>query len=304
MKAAEDESTTEGQSIERGTVEYFYRNELGFSKKIKSNENKFIQDTRKNDNTCCVCWKENCCNQICINCPRRCHNCGNLNIQTIGNYEIDKLIHMSQFDENAKEWEIWRWIDYKLFVFYNSNQVALKKLKNSQQIVSEFLIQVLVNFYCRDRGLKITHSHSKGFIHRDLHPGNLMIIEVHDNLKFIRLGDLGLCRPVDLILSSETYGKIPFEEDLYDPELAIAILNGHPQCYVELMKKCWHNNPSERPKNLLKFSNADQESLDYFEDALRFLNADQEMQNEDSESLCNEITWSLTHLISKPLMQA
>ncbi|CAG8807804.1 2995_t:CDS:2, partial [Dentiscutata erythropus] len=74
---------------------------------------------------------------------------------TSGNYELDKIIHMSQLYENAKEWEIWRWIDYgkfkdieylakggfgsiwkagcidmpeELFGFYNSNQVALKKL--------------------------------------------------------------------------------------------------------------------------------------------------------------------------------
>ncbi|RHZ83519.1 hypothetical protein Glove_91g62 [Diversispora epigaea] len=226
-----------------------------------------------------------------------CHDCGNLNRYkniclncklieinylskwTSGNYEIDKIIHMSQLDENAKEWEIWRWIDYskfknieylaegvfsriwkaewkdmpeELFGFYNSDQVALKK----QQISFEFLKELTVNFHCRDRGLKTIHS--KGFIHRDLHPGNLMITEAHNDAKFIRLGDLGFCRPVNEILSSGTYGvlpyiapevmnnnkytqasdiysvgiimwvistgKIPFEEELYDPKLAIYFL--------------------------------------------------------------------------------
>ena len=68
------------------------------------------------------------------------------------------------------------------------------------------------------RGLKTIHS--KGFIHRDLHPGNLMITETHDNSKFIRLGDLGLCRPVNEILSSGTYGVLPY--------IAPEVLRGEP----------------------------------------------------------------------------
>ena len=88
---------------------------------------------------------------------------------TSGNSDVDKIIHMTQLDENANEWEIWRWIDYskfknieylaeggfgsiwkaewidmpeEIFEFYKSNQVALKKLKNSQEISSEFLKEV------------------------------------------------------------------------------------------------------------------------------------------------------------------
>ncbi|RHZ85624.1 hypothetical protein Glove_63g55 [Diversispora epigaea] len=409
----------------------------------EKNENKLMQDI------CCICWKDNDCNETCIKYYQnfsRCHDCGNLNIQknvcsncklievrylskwTSGNYEVDKIICMSQLDENAKEWEIWKWIDYskfknieylaeggfdsvwktewinmpeELFGFYNSNQVALKKLKNSQQISSEFLKELIVNFHCRDkyvvpilgitqdpktkeyalvlrymkdgnlknflqqnkalpwkerlwllnsfiRGLKTIHS--KGFIHRDLHPGNLMITETHDNLKFIRLGDLGLCRPVNEILSSGTYGvlpyiapevmninqytqasdiysvgiimwvistgKIPFEGELYDPELAIAIFNGYrpkvhkgtPQCYVELMEKCWHNNPTKRPSAETIYYTLDELVGDLIynlktENALAFLKADQEMQNIDSESLYNETIYSKTHLISQPLMK-
>ncbi|RHZ85633.1 hypothetical protein Glove_63g63 [Diversispora epigaea] len=163
--------------------------------------------------------------------------------------------------------------------------------------------------------------HSKGFIHRDLHPGNLMITEARKNLKFTRLGDLGLCRPVNEIVSSRTYGVLPYiapEEKyhLYDPELAIAIFNGDrpkiykgtPQCYVELMEKCWHNNPSERPSAETIYDISERWVLDLTynettENALMFLNADQEMQNIDSESLYNETAYSETHLISKPLMQ-
>ncbi|RHZ82065.1 hypothetical protein Glove_114g177 [Diversispora epigaea] len=329
---------------------------------------------------------------------------------------------MSQLDEYSKEWEIWRWIDYSKFKdieylakggfgsvwkaewidmpeesfgFYNSNQVALKKLKNSQQISSE----LIVNFHCRDKYVlpifgitqdpktkeyaivlrymkngnlieflqqnkkllwkewlwllnsfirELKTIHSKGFIHRDLHPGNLMITEAHNGSKFIRLGDLGLCRPVNEISSSGTYGvlpyiapevmnqnqytqasdiysvgiimwvistgKIPFEKELYDPELAVSIFNGHhpkihkgtPQYFVELMEKCWHNDSSERPSAEMIFNMVEEWIRDLnetLESSLMFLNADQEMQNVDSESLCSEITRSGSHPISKPLMK-
>ncbi|RHZ89624.1 hypothetical protein Glove_13g51 [Diversispora epigaea] len=252
--------------------------------------------------------------------------------------------------------------EYALVLRYMKDGNLLNFLQQNKSLPWKERLWLMNSFI---RGLKTIHS--KGFVHRDLHPGNLMITEAYDNLKFIRVGDLGLCRPVNLNLSSGVYGvlpyiapevmnknqysqasdiysvgiimwvistgKIPFEGELYDPELAIAIFNGYrpkihkgtPQCYVELMEKCWHNDPSERPsakkifyilenwiqylyhsdesEDILKFFNGDQEVLDYFENALTFLKADQEMQNIDSESLYNEITWSSTHLISKPLMQ-
>ncbi|RHZ67417.1 hypothetical protein Glove_301g18 [Diversispora epigaea] len=197
---------------------------------------------------------------------------------------------MTQSDEDANEWEIWRWIDYsklknieylaeggfgsiwkaewidmpeEVFEFYKSNQVALKKLKNSQEISSVFLKELTANFQCRDKyvlpilgltqdsmtkeyaivlrymkngnlkefldqnkllpwierlwllnsfisGLKVIHN--KGFVHRDIHPGNLMITEIHNNskYKFIRLGDLGLCRLANETSSSGAYGVLPY----------------------------------------------------------------------------------------------
>ena len=60
------------------------------------------------------------------------------------------------------------------------------------------------------RGLKVIHS--KGFVHHDLHPGNLMITEAYSDskYKFIRLGDLGLCRLANETSSSVTYGVLPY----------------------------------------------------------------------------------------------
>src|SRR6185369_7423561 len=58
----------------------------------------------------------------------------------------------------------------------------------------------------------LTVIHDKGLVHRDIHPGNLMITEIHNNpkYKFIRLGDLGLCRLANETSSSGAYGILPY----------------------------------------------------------------------------------------------
>ncbi|RHZ67787.1 hypothetical protein Glove_299g37 [Diversispora epigaea] len=287
---------------EQISIEYCHRNEIGISK---------IKNKLKH----------------------RCQNCENLNIKNniCSNYD------------NAKEWEIWRWINYskfkdikhlakggfgsiwkaewidmpeELFEFYKSNQVAFKKLKDSQEISPEFLKELIANFHCRDkyvlpildkricnslrymkngnlrdflkqnksllwierlwllnsfiRGLKVIHN--RGFIHRDLHPGNLMITEIGKSSKASRAyGILPYIAPevlnkyqytqasdiysVGIIMWIISTGKIPFALRAYDTELAADIFNGlrpkinrgTPQCYVELMEKCWHKNTAERP---------------------------------------------------------
>ncbi|RHZ76263.1 hypothetical protein Glove_199g161 [Diversispora epigaea] len=102
------------------------------------------------------------------------------------------------------KWTSAEWIDMpeEVFEFYKTNKIALKKLKNSQEISSEFLKELLNSFI---RGLKVIHS--KGFIHHGIHTGNLIITEIPNKskYKFIRLGDLGLCRLTNET-SSETYG--------------------------------------------------------------------------------------------------
>ncbi|RHZ44900.1 hypothetical protein Glove_707g76 [Diversispora epigaea] len=290
----------------------------------------------------------------------------------------------------------------EVFEFYKSNQVAVKKLKNSQEISSEFLEELTSNFQCRNkyvlsifgitqdsmtkeyaivlrymkngnlrdflnqnkslpwierlwllnsfiRGLKVIHD--KGFIHRDLHPGNLMITEsyINSKYKFIRLGDLGLCRLANET-SSEVYGvlpyigpevvikykcsqasdiysvgmimwiistrKIPFSNSAYDSKLAVDIFNGlrpkinknTPQCYVELMKKCWHKDPSERPSAEM-ISNISESWIDSLlydektEDSLMFLNAELKMQDENVEEDLSfvEITHPEVNITSKLL---
>ncbi|RHZ87195.1 hypothetical protein Glove_40g167 [Diversispora epigaea] len=382
-----------GDKYGQSSIEYFYRNEISH---VKKNKNKL-------ETKCINCENLNQLNNTCSDCKLI-----EIPKWTSGNYDVDKIIQMTQSDENSKQWEIWRWIDYsklknvkylaeggfgsiwkaewidvpeEVFEFYKSNQVVLKKLKNSQEISSEFLKELTANFQCRDkyvlpilgitqdsmtkeyaivlrymkngnlrdflnqnkslpwieriwllnsfiRGLKVIHS--KGFVHRDLHPGNLMITEAHSNskYKFIRIGDLGLCRLANETISSETYGvlpfiapevfdknlctkasdiysvgmimwiistgKKPFANRAYNAELVIDIFNGlrpkinksTPQCYMKLMEKCWHKDSSERPSAEMIYDISERwiEDLRYdeeTEDSLMFLNADQNIQDEN-----------------------
>ncbi|RHZ76555.1 hypothetical protein Glove_196g36 [Diversispora epigaea] len=404
-----------GEKFGQSSVEYFYRNEISYDKKNPSKlEHRFI----------------NCENLIQVN--NTCSDYELIEMQkwTSGNYDVDNIIQMTQSDENAHEWEIWRWIDYsklknieylaeggfgsiwkaewidmpeEVFEFYKSNQVALKKLKNSQEISSEFLKELTANFQCRDkyvlpilgitqdsmtkeyaivlrhmkngnlrdfleqnkslpwierlwllnsfiRGLKVIHS--KGFIHRDIHPGNLMITEIQNNskYKFIRLGDLGLCRLANETSSSGAYGvlpyiapevlnkyqysqasdiysvgiimwvistgKRPFSNRAYDSELTADIFNGlrpkidksTPQCYIELMEKCWLKDPSERPSAETIYDTSEKwiEDLLYDEksaDSLMFLNAEQKMHDlsEDEDLSSAETIHSEVYITSKLL---
>ncbi|RHZ83587.1 hypothetical protein Glove_91g45 [Diversispora epigaea] len=422
---------------------------LAIIKSSTSNLNS-IENLANNNFDCCICWQTNGCNEICKKYFQnfgRCHDCGNLYIRknicknckhielnyilkypsSFGDL-VDVMIQATHLDENAKEWEIWRWIDYskfenieylseggfgsvwkaewvdmpeEIFEFYNTNQVALKKLRNLQEINYEFFAEIIVNFYCRNKyvlpifavtqepttkeyaiilrymkhgnlrnflqqnkalpwieRLWLLHSfisgleviHNKGFIHHDLHPGNLMITEAHKNARFIRLGDLGLCRPanessslgafgvlpyiaperfdknqctqasdiysVGIIMWVISTGKIPFANRAYDSELLFHILNGQrpeinkntPQCYVELMKKCWHKEPSKRPNTEMIFNLLDEWIRNLngnikTKNSQMFLNADQEKYKEDFNSFPNETIHPEVTLISKPLPQ-
>ncbi|RHZ78862.1 hypothetical protein Glove_155g15 [Diversispora epigaea] len=264
-----------GEKFGQSSVEYFYRNEISY---VKKNKNRL-------GHRCINCENLNKINNQCSDCKLI-----EMPKWTSGNCDVDNIIQKTQSDENATEWEIWRWIGYSklknieylaeggfssiwkaewidmpegVFEFYKSNHVVLKKLKNLQEISSEFLKELTANFQCRNkyvlpilgitqdsmtkeyaivlrhmkngnlrdflyqnkslpwieriwlfnsfiRGLKVIHS--KGFIHRDIHPGNLMITEIHNNpkYKFVRLGDLGLCRLANETSSPGAYGVLPY----------------------------------------------------------------------------------------------
>ncbi|RIA95499.1 kinase-like domain-containing protein [Glomus cerebriforme] len=131
--------------------------------------------------------------------------------------------------------------------------------------------------------------HEKGFVHGDIHSGNILHV---NNRTYIV--DLGLARPADRPASDEngthgiiTYmapeilqgqprtqasdiyalgivlyeicsGKAPFHDKKYDGILQYQIWkglrpepeDGTPKCMISLMKLCWDDNPSKRPNSL------------------------------------------------------
>ncbi|GBC04843.1 hypothetical protein RclHR1_00590029 [Rhizophagus clarus] len=127
--------------------------------------------------------------------------------------------------------------------------------------------------------------HKENFIHRDLHSGNILLI----NGKW-HIGDFGLSRPANIASSNnEIYGVIPYvapeifnghtfskESDIYsfgmimweltsgckpfldcnhDIHLIYKIIDGirpeitndSPDCFCDLINKCWDPDPSKRP---------------------------------------------------------
>ncbi|GBC39844.2 kinase-like domain-containing protein [Rhizophagus irregularis DAOM 181602=DAOM 197198] len=98
-------------------------------------------------------------------------------------------------------------------------------------------------------GLKVIHKIN--FIHRDLHSGNILLFRnintIYDfRLKhnavhnFWKIGDFGLSQSEnDPSKNNEIYGII----DGKRPE----ITNDTPECFANLMKRCWDPDPSKRP---------------------------------------------------------
>ncbi|CAG8492362.1 10531_t:CDS:2 [Paraglomus occultum] len=133
-------------------------------------------------------------------------------------------------------------------------------------------------------GIRIIHD--KGYVHRDIHSGNVFI---KANLTAL-VGDLGLCRSADepfakakingilpyiapesligfgfskasdiyafgILMWELSTGTTPFSYRAYDDELSYDICNGTrpriqvgtPSRYMRLMQKCWAEDPEVRP---------------------------------------------------------
>ncbi|EXX62554.1 Cdc15p [Rhizophagus irregularis DAOM 197198w] len=100
--------------------------------------------------------------------------------------------------------------------------------------------------------------HDEGIIHRDLHPGNIL---VHRNT--IKVADFGLSKRIELaskqsrlgIIPYISSGQSPFSTKEYDIDLAIEILQGLRESpipdtsenYIKLYTDCWNNEPNSRP---------------------------------------------------------
>ncbi|RIB02359.1 kinase-like domain-containing protein [Gigaspora rosea] len=110
--------------------------------------------------------------------------------------------------------------------------------------------------------------HSQGLIHRDLHSGNIL----QDNLHSAYVADLGLSITTTKTLNAErrgVFGILPYiapevldgeqyttASDIYSFGIIMweilfenPIIENTPQCYINLMKKCWERDPIKRPSS-------------------------------------------------------
>ncbi|RHZ74584.1 hypothetical protein Glove_220g17 [Diversispora epigaea] len=164
--------------------------------------------------------------------------------------------------------------DLHHFIHKNFEEFTWKKKTN-------YLINII-------EGIKKIHD--KKILHRDLHSGNILVMNEH---YFPIISDLGFSQPanIDSNLSREsqicgiipymapelfkyqpysyasdiyslgmimwelTSGYRPFHDQEHGPKLILDILDGKrpeitedtPECWANLMKRCWHPDPSQRP---------------------------------------------------------
>ncbi|RGB40248.1 kinase-like domain-containing protein [Rhizophagus diaphanus] len=131
-----------------------------------------------------------------------------------------------------------------------ANQGTLRE--NLTRIVKNNWNQKLYMLYQIISGLNKIHE--ENLIHCNFHDGN--ILNHNDNKIYI--SGLGLCKPVKSGLEKyDIYGVIPFmaPEVLRGKSYTPAngerpeIIENTPQCYVDLMKRCWNEDPLKRPSS-------------------------------------------------------
>src|ERR1043165_204486 len=160
--------------------------------------------------------------------------------------------------------------------------------KNLQNIIKDKWIIKLRKLYYIIKGLD--NIHQQKLVHCDFHHGNILlkniILVISDlglckpieNFKSFKKDDIyGVLpfvapevlrgKPYDLasdiysfsmIMWEFTSGIPPFNNRAHDLQLSISICKGErpeiientPQCYTELMKKCWDEDPLKRPSAL------------------------------------------------------
>jgi serine/threonine protein kinase len=100
-----------------------------------------------------------------------------------------------------------------------------------------------------------------------------------------------------MIMWEFTSGIPPFNNKAHDLQLSLDIcrgerpniIQGTPQCYIDLMKKCWNDDPLKRPSS--------EEVINIFEKWI-ILPSEKEIEDIDKESKCN-----VMEFINAPIKQ-
>ncbi|RIB05238.1 kinase-like domain-containing protein [Gigaspora rosea] len=172
--------------------------------------------------------------------------------------------------------------EFMLILFYhNSKDLGSKLSDDPEALTWKNKLSIL-----RRTSETLSQIHEKGFAHKDLHPGNILL---HDNLNDCYVGDFGFTGPAEENSTDKIVGVIPYmapevlkyglysdKSDIYalgmimwelitgfrpfgnvayDLALIIRILEGErppiipgvPEEYTQLIIKCWDSDPSKRP---------------------------------------------------------
>jgi serine/threonine protein kinase len=155
--------------------------------------------------------------------------------------------------------------------------------KNLTKIIENDWKQKLFMLYKIIYGLKVMHEEK--LIHHDFHDGNILkndndvyisdlglckplnsVLKQHDIYGVIPFMAPEVLRGKPYTSASDIYsfsmimweftsGVSPFNDRAHDLQLSLSICKGErpeiientPQCYVDLMKKCWNKDPLKRP---------------------------------------------------------
>src|SRR5688572_11333425 len=160
--------------------------------------------------------------------------------------------------------------------------------KNLSDIVKDKWLLKLINLYTVASGLNVIHQQK--MVHCDFHHGNILKAgskfilsigdlglckpieslskenDIHGVLPFVAPEVLRgkLYTPASdiysfsMIMWEFTSGISPFNDKAHDFQLALSICKGErpeiikntPQCYIDLMEKCWNKDPLKRPNAL------------------------------------------------------
>src|SRR4051794_34037908 len=92
--------------------------------------------------------------------------------------------------------------NFLMVMEYIKNGSMSQYLKSNYNELTSF--NKFISLYCIAQGLKVIHN--KGFIHKDLHSGN--ILSYDESSCYIT--DLGLCKPVDEQDEKNIHGVLPY----------------------------------------------------------------------------------------------